>query len=652
MELTVEQTFQQGVVAHKKGKLQEAADLYNAVLKKQPTHPDANYNLGLIAISINKIESAVLLFKTALEANPKIKQFWLSYIRALAKSNQIEMAKIVLKQGKKGGLTGEEVDTLEAQLKKITPSKSRQKKNKSSTQNANKVNPSQSQLNNLIAQYQINNYKEAERLGLLITQQFPKHQVGWKVLGAIFGQTGRKAEAIYAKKKAVKLAPQDAESHYNLGITLQETDRLEEAEMSYRRATELKPDYFKVHNNLGNILNIMGRSEEAEVSLRKAIEFEPKFAEPHHNLGITLAGLGRLKEAEASYRQAISLKPTYAEAHRHLSVMKTFNEQDAQFLQMQALCLEVSCSDEQQCHLSFALAKAFEDLGDFKQAFKYYSKGNLLRKKYLEYDISQDIELFNKLKANYSKIKENSLESGKVSNKIKPIFIVGMPRSGTTLVEQIISSHSQVIGGGELPFVSQFGNSIALDSSKVDTNTLLSFRKSYLKKLQIISKDNSVIIDKMPQNFLYIGLLAAAFPEAKIVHTKRNPEATCWANYKQYFSSKALGYCYGLDDIVQYYALYQNLMKFWDAHLSNRIYNLDYELLTINQESETKKLIQHLDLSWEERCLSPQDNRRSVATASNTQVRKKVYQGSSQKWKKFKPFLNGAFDSLDSSLKI
>jgi tetratricopeptide (TPR) repeat protein len=648
MELTVEQIFQQGVVAHKKGKLQEAADLYNAVLKNYPTHPDANYNLGLIAISVNNIASAALLFKTALEANPKIEQFWLSYINALAKINQIGIAKIVLKRGRTEGLVGEKVDVLEAQLKKIAPSISRQKKNKVSNQNANKVNPPQSQLNNLIAQYQISNYREAERLGLLIIQQFPKNQVGWKVLGAIFGQTGRKAEAIYAKKMAVKLNPQDAESHYNLGVTLQETDRLEEAEMSYRRAIELKPDYFKVHNNLGSTLNILGRSEEAEASLRKAIEFEPKFAETHHNLGITLAGQGRLKEAKSSYRQAISLKPTYAEAHRQLSGLKTYNEQDAQFLQMQALSLEESCSEEQQCHLNFALAKAFEDLGDFTQAFEYYSKGNLLRKKYLKYDISQDIELFNKLKANYSKIKENSLESKKVSSKIKPIFIVGMPRSGTTLVEQIISSHSQVTGGGELPFVSQFGDSIALDSIKVDTNTLLSFRKSYLKKLQIISKDNPVIIDKMPQNFLYIGLLAAAFPEAKIVHTKRNPEATCWANYKQYFSSRTLDYCYGLDDIAQYYSLYQNLMEFWDAHLSHRIYNLDYELLTINQESETKKLIQHLDLTWEERCLSPQDNKRIVSTASNTQVRKKVYQGSSQQWKKFKPFLNKAFNTLRS----
>ena len=128
--------------------------------------------------------------------------------------------------------------------------------------------------------------------------------------------------------------------------------------------------------------------------------------------------------------------------------------------------------------------------------------------------------------------------------------------------------------------------------------------------------------------------------------------ATCWANYKQYFTSNTLGYCYGLNDVVEYYTLYQNLMKFWETQLASRIYNFDYELLTTNQERETKKLINYLGLGWEESCLSPQDNKRSVATASNTQVRKKVYQGSSQKWKKFKPFLNGAFDSLDSSPKI
>jgi hypothetical protein len=228
-----------------------------------------------------------------------------------------------------------------------------------------------------------------------------------------------------------------------------------------------------------------------------------------------------------------------------------------------------------------------------------------------------------------------------------PIFIVGMPRSGTTLVEQIISSHSKVTGAGELSFATQFGASIAQGLSDSTTDSLINFRERYLIKLQNVSNGNLIVTDKMPQNFLYIGLLAAAFPEAKIVHVKRNPTAVCWGNYKQYFASKSFGYCYGLDEVVAYYALYQNLMGFWEMKLPNRIYNLDYELLTINQDDETKKLIQHLDLDWESKCLSPQNNRRGVATASKLQIRKKVYQGSSEQWKKYEPFLNGAFDYLD-----
>ncbi|MDA9798054.1 sulfotransferase [Luminiphilus sp.] len=227
-----------------------------------------------------------------------------------------------------------------------------------------------------------------------------------------------------------------------------------------------------------------------------------------------------------------------------------------------------------------------------------------------------------------------------------PIFIVGMPRSGTTLVEQIISSHSQVTGAGELSFADQFGAAIANGLSEANDESLLNFRGKYLNKLQNVSNGNLIVTDKMPQNFRYIGLLAAAFPEAKIVHVKRNSAAVCWANYKQYFRSKNIGYCYAIDDVLSYYKLYENLMEFWAKRLSKRIYNLDYELLTVNQESETRQLIEYLGLDWDENCLSPQNNTRSVATASTLQVRQKVYQGSSEQWKKYEPFLNGAFDGL------
>jgi hypothetical protein len=221
-----------------------------------------------------------------------------------------------------------------------------------------------------------------------------------------------------------------------------------------------------------------------------------------------------------------------------------------------------------------------------------------------------------------------------------------MPRSGTTLVEQIVSSHSQVTGAGELNFAAQFGAAIAAGITEVNNDALLDFRHNYLNKLQSVSNGNLIVTDKMPQNFRYIGLLAAAFPEAKIIHVKRNPAAVCWANYKQYFESKNIGYCYAIDDVISYHKLYENLMDFWTNTLSNRIYKLDYELLTVNQDSETRRLIEYLGLDWDEKCLSPQKNTRSLATASNLQVRQKVYQGSSEQWRKYQPFLNGALDGF------
>ncbi len=449
---------------------------------------------------------------------------------------------------------------------------------KATKQNSKANNPTQQQISNLLEHYQNGRFSDSEKLAVHITQDFPKHQFAWKVLGAVLRATGRKSEAVDANQKAVALSPQDAEAHNNLGITLKE--------------------------------------------------------------------LGRLDEAEASYNQAIALKPDLADAHRNLTLMKKFDAQDEQYSKMQELYLDKNISEEQRCHINFGLAKACEDLGDFEQAFAHYSEGNMQRKKLLNYDINKDVERFRKIKSNYPQIAYNSLEPEKFSKDLMPIFIVGMPRSGTTLVEQIISSHSKVTGAGELAFAAQFGAAIATGITEANNESLLNFRSKYLTKLKSVSNENLIITDKMPQNFRYIGLLAAAFPEAKIIHVKRNPAAVCWANYKQYFVSKNIGYCYAIDDVISYHKLYENLMDFWTSTLSNRIYKLDYELLTVNQESETRQLIEYLGLDWDEKCLSPQNNMRSVATASNVQVRKKVYRGSSEQWRKYQPFLNGALDSF------
>jgi tetratricopeptide (TPR) repeat protein len=775
MELTVDQALQQGIAAHNAGNLQEAERLYRAILQSQPTHPDANHNLGILAVSSNKAEFALPLFKAALDVNPGMEQFWISYIDALTKEKQFKNAKRVIKKAKKAGFVGEKLNALEVQLTRTIQGQAK-------GQLVPVQAPSQAEIDSLLASYQSGQHEIARDLGLSITQKFPNHQLSWKVLGGVFAQAGQMDDALIANQNAVRLDPKDAEAHsnlgatlkylgrlehaeasyrqaialkpdfaaahynlgnslkdlgrleeaeasyrqaialkpdyaaahYNLGIALQELGRLEEAEASYRQAIALKPDFAEVHYNLGNSLKDLGRLEEAEAGYRQAIELKPDYAEAynnsgtilkelgrleeaeasyrqaitikpdyvdaHFNLGIILKELGRLEEAEASYRQAITIKPDYAEAynnsgtilqelgrleeaeasyrqaialkpdfteaHQQLSLIKNFTKEDEQFVQMQKLCLDQTLTDEQRCYLSFALGKASEDLNQIGRSFKYYSEGNAFRKKLLAYNIRQDIELFDQLKKSYPSIDKNSLKNCNLSNEPRPIFILGMPRSGTTLVEQIISSHSAVTGAGELPDVNRFGDPIARGMSKSDTEILINFRERYLKKLQKLSNGNPIVTDKMPLNFRYIGLICSAFPDAKIVHVTRNSAATCWGIYKQYFTTKSLGYCYDLDDLIAYYGLYQELMQFWGERYGDRIYNLNYETLTINQEDETRKLLQYLGIEWEEACLTPQDNKRSVATASNVQIRQKIYKGSSQKWQKFEPFLNGALSHL------
>ena len=309
MELTIQQALQQGVAAHKKGQVEEAERLYKAILNSQPAQPDANHNLGVLLVSINKTDAALPLFKVAVETNSKVDQFWLSYIDALIKAKQVENAKQVLEQAKNQGVAGDKLDILKTQLNSLN-----------TTGNVYSANPPQKLLSRLLEHYQNGRLGDAEILALSITRDFPNHNFSWMILAAVFKAIGRNTEALNANQTAVELSPQDAEAHSNLGVTLQELGRLNEAEVSLRQAIVLRPNYPEAHNNLGNALKEQGRLDEAEASYRQAIVLKPGYANAHSNLGATLQELGRLDEAEASYIQAIALKPNYAEAYSNLGV--------------------------------------------------------------------------------------------------------------------------------------------------------------------------------------------------------------------------------------------------------------------------------------------------------------------------------------------
>jgi hypothetical protein len=300
--------------------------------------------------------------------------------------------------------------------------------------------------------------------------------------------------------------------------------------------------------------------------------------------------------------------------------------------------------ENDRCNLSFALAKMYEDVGEFYKAFTHLVNGNELRKKLLNYSIESDENLFCDIKKAYSNVQINALKVVESMDSLVPIFIFGMPRSGTTLAEQIISSHSEVTGGGELHYVSNYGRAIALGMIKPSEENLAEFRTKYLSALSKVSNGKLFVTDKMPLNFLYLSVICAALPEAKLIHLQRDASAICWSNYRNYFAQKGLGYSCDLKNIVQYYNLYTNLMENWEAVYGKKIYNLRYETLTTNQEKITKSLISHLELPWEKSCLAPHKNKRHINTASSQQVRQKVYQGSSVVWRNYEQYLNGAFD--------
>ena len=542
--------------------------------------------------------------------------------------------------------------------------------------------PSKNQIDTLLKQYQANNYIKAEEYALSLIKKFPNHDFAWKILSIVLKKAGKISESLTASEKLVEITPQDALAHYNLGNTYRELTKFSKAEESYKKAISFKPDLFQAYynlgivsknnykleeaekyyrqavhlnpnfaeacNNLGTVLDNLNKLDEAEIYYKKAIALKPDFAEAYNNLGTNLEQQGKLNEAQTMYEKAILINPGLTNAHRQLSLIKKFDNYDEHFQQIQKIYLDKNISGEQRCHINFALVKIYEDLENFKKSYQHFAEGNKIKKELLKYNIKNDIELFNQIKLNFQKIEQNTPKIFKNKNALTPIFIIGMPRSGTTLVEQIISSHSMVTGLGELPFVLQFGYPVTtglLDSSE---ESLTKFRNDYLEKLERLRDKNLIITDKMPQNFLYVGLITACFPEAKILHVKRDPAAVCWANYKQWFKSENLGYSYSLEDIVEYYKLYNDLMEFWNKALKNKIYEVDYETLTINQESEIKKLIKYLELNWEESCLSPEKNERNVSTASNIQIRNKIFKGSSQKWKKYKPFLDGVLDNLDT----
>ena len=481
----------------------------------------------------------------------------------------------------------------------------------------------------------------------------PDYDEAYFNLGVAFHQTGQLGEAINSYERAISIKHAYPTAHNNLGLIALSQGQLDNALKSFEWAVAYGPEYAEAHNSLGAALQELKQFEKAKVSFKKAVALNPQYAQGLHNLAILSEIINLPDEASEYYEKALAVEPNYAEAYRNQSRTKKYKKNDPQIAQMQSIYSNDNLSISDKVHINFALAKVNEDLGNQKDFFKHLDEGSRLRKKQLNYNINETEEFHSSLIRLFSedqpKIKQLSL--GPLD--IRPIFIVGMPRSGTSLVEQIISSHHSVHGAGELNnfknvVTPALKNYIGNLTNTINEDDLLSIRKNYIKSLMDLNVSEKIITDKMPVNFRMIGLILTAIPEAKIIHLTRNPKATCWSNYKHYFANEN-GFTFDQEDLARFFILYQELMGFWHKSFPNKIHDISYERLTTHQEDETQKLLKYCELDWDNNCLNFHKNTRAVHTASASQVRQKMYQGSSDAWKKYEKFLQPLIMGLNQT---
>ena len=481
----------------------------------------------------------------------------------------------------------------------------------------------------------------------------PDYDEAYFNLGVAFHQTGQLGEALNSYERAISIKHAYPTAHNNLGLIALSQGQLDNALKSFEWAVAYGPEYAEAHNSLGAALQELKQFEKAKVSFKKAVALNPQYAQGLHNLAIICEIINLPDEASEYYEKALAVEPNYAEAYRNQSRTKKYTKNDPQIAQMQSIYSNDNLSISDKVHINFALAKVNEDLGNQKDFFKHLDEGSRLRKKQLNYNINETEEFHSSLIRLFSedqpKIKQLSL--GPLD--IRPIFIVGMPRSGTSLVEQIISSHHSVHGAGELNnfknvVTPALKNYIGNLTNTINEDDLLSIRKNYIKSLMDLNVSEKIITDKMPVNFRMIGLILTAIPEAKIIHLTRNPKATCWSNYKHYFANEN-GFTFDQEDLARFFILYQELMGFWHKSFPNKIHDISYERLTTHQEDETQKLLKYCELDWDNNCLNFHKNTRAVHTASASQVRQKMYQGSSDAWKKYEKFLQPLIMGLNQT---
>ena len=479
-------------------------------------------------------------------------------------------------------------------------------------------------------------------------------------LANLLQELGRVAEALPQYREALRLDPSHLSARYNLGKALQRTGEFESAVECFEALCARAPRDAGAWAALGIARQDAGRDEEAHASWRRALDIDPACAEALCGIGTLHMERGAFPEAEAAFRAALRSDPGFTPAFANLVQSRRIDASDAQLLEgMRSLAEQGGLDDDAVADVHFALAKAREDLGDYEGAFTHYREGNRCRRRRVRFRRESPGE---RTAAFADAFDAGFFErfSGGGDPSPRPVFIVGMPRSGTSLVEQILASHPDCFGAGELPHLGALARSIAGRAgdagaypecvSALDRDEFAALGRAYLDALPVEAGEAARVTDKMPANYLHLGLVAAILPRARIIHSRRAAMDVCFSIYAQHFTHRdGYPYAFDLEDIASEYLACERLMAHWARVLPLPVHEVRYERLVDEPEEEIAALLAFCGLPFDGRCLRFHETERRVHTASNWQVRQPLYRASLARWRRFEGHLAPLRVALDEA---
>jgi tetratricopeptide (TPR) repeat protein len=480
-------------------------------------------------------------------------------------------------------------------------------------------------------------------------------------LGNLLYADGKDAEAIACYLKILQFSPRHSETHNNLANVCQRLGHVERAVIHYKTAIEINPSYADAYGNLGNAYLVLDRLEESIEQNRRALELKPSRFGSHNNQGVAFQALGRFEEAESAFQRALELSPREASVHLNLANMGKFKPGDRRLPGLQKLLSEVGSLDvDNQIAAHFAMGKALGDLGQYQNAFRHLLKGNALKRGTFDYNEPQRLAMFDNIRTTFSP-EFMKARSGGGDPSSSPIFIVGMPRSGTTLLEQVLASHSKVFGAGELETFKEAMSECVKSEGIQGIYPLLAeglsqdhirwLGETYATRVRARAPEAERIVDKMPLNFAFLGLIHLALPNARFINMRRDPLDTCVSCFSLLFSGSQ-PFAYDLAELGRYYRGSETIMEHWHKVLPpGVIIDVQYEDLVDDIEGTARRVLRHCGLDWEDTCRDFHDTKRMVRTASLMQVREPVYRRSIGAWRRYAEFLEPLGQALGVDIR-